>query len=322
IITNDQLESSTKSDLIMERLRGEYVFLRDCYFHSFNYSPTVTIDTESHFVKYELGEQDLVEDYVKIYANSFGPFNPEKYFEKDTFRILWLLKEPYMKSGDLKKYKSGEYRYLGGHNQGLENCEWESMEENPTLENLIHITQIILQNITGNKYSEQEAMNHICILEVNHFPGLAFNSTNSYDSLIKKWAVENTSLLKVLIKFYEPDILIGGFTIGHFYNISQHDINSLEEAVKNGNKDLLLKLGLAVENIKQPDKSKNHIIQAFLSSEPSTEKGKRVYVIDAYHPCAKCNKNYEYTLIDAEADAKEIKEWMSKENGVTKSPTV
>ncbi|MBD5263620.1 MAG: hypothetical protein HDS39_06050 [Bacteroides sp.] len=205
----NEVDLPTRSSKIMERIRRECIFLRNDYFRSFFTSDTVTIDPKSDCVKFKLDQHDLVEDYVKIYANSFGPFNPEKYFEKDTFRILWLLKEPYMQSGDVDKYKSGEYLYLGGHNQAEENNEWKIMENNPTLGNLIHITQTILQEITGNKHSEQEAMNHICILEVNHFPGLAFNGTKSSDDNIVKWCQDNNQFINLLVSFYNPNLVIG-----------------------------------------------------------------------------------------------------------------
>lgn len=215
ILNEEGLKLSTKSNRMMERLRCEYVFLRNLYFHSFNYSPTVTIDPESHSVKFELGEKDLVEDYVKIYAYSFGPFNPEEYFKEDTFRILWLLKEPYMQSGDLDQYKSGKYRYLGGFNQAAEYAHYFKEHRkfgNPTLDNLLKITRKVLlssEKIDLNA-SDEEVMKHICILEANHFPGLAFNSTDSDNTKINNWMSRNESYLSKLIHFYVPDLVILG----------------------------------------------------------------------------------------------------------------
>lgn len=304
-IINQGLDKAAVSNEIMERIRNEYIFLRDHYFHSFKWSPNVTIDPESECVKFTLGEQDLLEDYVKIYAYSFGPFNPEEYFKADTFRISWLLKEPYMQSGDLDKYKNGEYRYLGGHDQAKEYADYFRKYKNlgnSTFDNLIKFTRTILLSLGKilENTTDEDILGHICILEANHFPGLAFKSTNSNDGLIRKWAEKNVMILKELIDFYQPNILIGGNTIGHFYNISDHDINSLKKSIKNGNKELLSSIGINVHQITKSDDSSSYVFKASLDSN-----NKPLYVIDSYHP----NK---YKNTEAEADAKVINELNSR----------
>lgn len=231
IVKDDQWKKASTSDKIMERLREKCIFLRDNYFHSFRHTSTITINPESEFVKFKLDAQDLIEDYVKLYANSFGPFNPEEYFKEDTFRVLWLLKESYMEIGDLDKYKvSRKNPYLGGHNQAEEYKEVELNKNvkfgNPTIDNLLSITRKVLLSSAkiGSEITTEKVMNHICILEVNHFPGLAFNGTKSSNNdIIEIWNKLNHRLINKLVIFYDPKLVMGP------RNILNHFVTSYEK---------------------------------------------------------------------------------------------
>lgn len=54
-------------------------------------------------------------------------------------------------------------------------------------------------------------MSHICILEINNFPGLNLgNQTSSYENRIS-WAKGNEELLEILIYFYSDRIILGDY---------------------------------------------------------------------------------------------------------------
>ena len=293
------ISKAAQSYKIMKLLRNECIYVSKEYLVSANHKATATLDPNDEGIKNILSRNNLVTDWYPIFANSFGPFNPKAYFES-SIKILWLLKEPFITKESWVKSDRG------GHNQALENRLWDNIvnEDNKTLINLINRTKTILNalngNQTGNRISEQDTMNHICILEVNHFPGLNFKKADSGKE-IGQWAKLNKELLKKLIGFYAPSIIIGGNTIGHFYsNVKNRYINTLQNTVKNG-KYLLENIGIKVCEIKKPENSSSYVASGYY-----TELKGKVYVIDAYHPCPKKNKDYEYTDEIATADAQYI----------------
>lgn len=83
-----------KSYEIMKQLRKEYLFIHTDYLKTPLKSPTATLIFNDPKIRFniEKGDEDLL-DYHVLYANSFGPFNPEAYF-KSHIKIIWLLKEP------------------------------------------------------------------------------------------------------------------------------------------------------------------------------------------------------------------------------------
>ncbi len=248
-IQNKGLDNFQTSNAIMEELRKEYILLPLEYINSLMYTKEqlclfentllslewkdqkekeafinkrqfgkkilekIFFQSEATIDPSKIADEEYQGDTVIIRGNSFGPFDSKKYFESP-IKILWILKEPLITKGTwFSKYDRG------GHNQAEENNSWENMEDNPTLENLIHTTQTLLHNLddSNKTYTEQQAMDHICILEVNHFPGLAFNSWKSDDRIIKTWVALNFNLIKNLIEFYKPIIIIGGETfMGYF----------------------------------------------------------------------------------------------------------
>lgn len=245
IITDRTLDTKVKqSELIMEELRKEYILLPSEYVNSFLYTrdqldELSKIPLSLDFINSENNDsktshQKLSEAYndsvsalfdnlifnsdvtinpekivdekypnetIIIRGNSFGPFNPEEYFKSD-IKILWLLKESFITKASWLK---GD---RGGHNQAKDNRYWDKMEKNPTLENLIGLTKILLNNIIDKKYTEQDAMFHINILEINHFPGLAFNESKSNNN-VNNWGELNFALIQHLVDFYSPNIVIG-----------------------------------------------------------------------------------------------------------------
>lgn len=226
---------------IAKRLRKEYIFVKNSYVRSFENTSLATINSYSDDVKLELEEGDKEgkgdDEYCRIYANSFGPFNPDEYFKEGLFRILWILKEPYVKYREYKDLMSSLRNFLGGHDQGKEYNEegWSVIKlpakdgGNPTIANLIRISRVILENLgeslNGNEEEiMNEVMNHICILEVNHFPGLALNGTYSDNGLLKDWLEINNALINLLIEFYESNIYIANREILSLY-VEDYDVD-------------------------------------------------------------------------------------------------
>lgn len=84
-----------------------------------------------------------------------------------------------------------------------------------------------------------QVMKHICILEINHFPGLAFNGTDSDLNLIKDWYEINRP-----IQFYDADIIVMG-GVHECLHSCKSDVPVIKEAVKNQTGGLFYELDYA-----------------------------------------------------------------------------
>lgn len=229
IFIDNEISKAYQSNKIMKLLRGECVYVSKEYLAAANGKKYATLDPKADGVQNIISTDDLVTEWFPIFANSFGPFNPKKYFDSP-IKILWLLKEPFIEK---ESWIKGD---RGGHNQAKENRKWSQIE-NPTLENAIKLTRNFIKELVPNNnfYNRetedvfQQVMNHICILEVNHFPGLGFKSKSTYDTKtgegLLKWASLNNMLLKILIDFYEVDIVIGGYTFMGEFASNNHLLN-------------------------------------------------------------------------------------------------
>lgn len=327
VINDVALSEQDRSYTIMERLRRECVFIHNSYFSDFRASEEVTIDPDSPSVKFHLGENDRVEDYVKIYAYSFGPFNPEIYFKEDTLRIVWLLKEPYMGLGDLDKYASGECRYLGGHDQAAEYVHYYSQyanlgRGNETIPRVVEYTKRLLISL-GELTEEcctQDVMNHICILEANHFPGLAFNGTKSKDNLIAKWVKINANIISELINFYDPHIIIGCQSFLGAFTPCPEMLNWFSDSNNNENSKYVIG-----DKIYPNEIGRKKIIKTWgwknKHSMVKSEDGR--YWINAYHP----QQSVETNRIILENNLKKfaddiVNDKTSTINRIIKSPAV
>ena len=257
-----------------------------------------------------------------IRGNSFGPFNPDEYFKDGNFRILWILKEPYVKNGEYEALISGLREFLGGHDQGKQYFDegWSVIKlpakdgGNPTIANLIRISKVILEELWGpfNGNDEEaimkQVMGHICILEVNHFPGLAFQSSNSNDDLIGEWAQWNEELIRELIGFYNPNVIIGGNTLGHFYpdgykligEGNTHSFDHIKEGIKNGN-EMFKILGLTIL------KDETDYMQVRKDYLFKTKEG--IILVDSSHPS-------RYSKAQSEENGKQIKHWYESETQI------
>lgn len=211
------IPEADKSGKIMELLRKECVFVNEKYLKSANTKKYATLDPDDDGLKFSLDQEDNVYEWYPIFGNSFGPFYPKEYFKEGNLRILWILKEPYIEK---ESWVKGD---RGGHNQAKEynKMSWNEIksgeENNSTIANIIEFAKIILEKY-GIYYKDDEegmkqVMNHICILEANHFPGLAFNSIDSKEEYMLEWTDFNKALSKRLIEFYAGIIVCGHFNI-------------------------------------------------------------------------------------------------------------
>lgn len=330
-ILNSHLSKSKQSDKITARLREEYIFAKNSYIKKFNNASLVTIDPYSEDVKPELEEGDIEgtedDEYSRIPAYSFGPFNCPVYFDDDIFKIFWLIKEPFCENPDelVEAYYKNDSDY---YNQAKSYSTWDSLEYKTHI-NIVKISQIILTQLAHieldnildervkNSLSElreedlddmNQVMKHICIIEVNHFPGLAFNSKISKNSLIGDWAEINNDLIQELIAFYNPNVIIGGNTLGHFYpdgykligEGNTHSFDHIKEGIKNGN-EMFKILGLTIL------KDETNYMQVRKDYLFKTKEG--IILVDSSHPS-------RYSKVQSEENGKQIKHWYESETQI------
>jgi hypothetical protein len=304
-IIESEISSYEKSIKIMKLLRDECIFIHHNRLHSADFSDA-TIKPDDVNMKLNLVNEDLVTDWHPIFANSFGPFYPSEYFKKENFRIVWLLKESYIMKDSWVKGDRGK------HNQAKEYTvyfEENGYFDNDTHDNILKLSRTILTTleVIDKEASDKEVLNHICILEVNHFPGLAFQSPNSNDYLIGEWAELNTDLIKTLVAFCKPNIIIGGHTLGHFFPVGyryeenhyiEHISDEIKKSINNGMNFEVLGFRLVDSNWNK-DMTPNFL---FKTKEDC-------FMIDANHPSRKIN----YLEKNAKIDAEIIKQWLELE---------
>lgn len=328
IENHPEADKADISNALMARMRLETIYLLKEVVEGYNSSGKVTIDPlkvvlKSAWEKLSDAEKD---NYYKICAYSFGPFNPAEYF-KSEFKILWLLKEPLMKPGDLDKYASGEYSYLGGFNQAADFGTWEKIEaeegKTGTKHKLVEYTKTLLEKIIGRAMGYDEVLNHICILEVNHFPGLAFNGNESDDKYsLPKWHELNDELIQELVNFYDPKILIGGRTLEYYLTHGKYEdpkyIEDIAPAINNGLEIMQDKIGKWSYNdssIGTPTPRPEADGKNFgRNGRYYGEGGKRIY-IQAYHP----SNSRLFKVEFAEKDADVINEWIEEASQETEA---
>ncbi|MDE5997049.1 MAG: hypothetical protein K2G77_02440 [Muribaculaceae bacterium] len=330
------------SDKIMERLRGETIFLPKSYVDAKKEEAHCTIDPMKCLdITLSQIEDGIVEDnaridlikqgIVAIKGNSFGPYLPKHYFQDDILKLVWILKEPYI---FINSYENGD---RGAHDQAAEYIkhyiDYKCLG-NTTHDVIIEISQLLLQtlatipikiiNLISNPVIKDQIlhlqcedlnnkitiMSHICILEVNHFPGLAFNQkatskTQSQDSDILQWENINAENIRFLIDFFYSFIILGSSELlsmlsdgdsmakEHLFNFLK--TKSYEDLKKpNGYPDtkMLSSEILGSENVQihyvtQDNKKKEKIFSMVLDAD-----GRMWF--SCPHPSAGCWKNTEF----------------------------
>lgn len=193
------------------------IWVRNDYVSEIRNSETGTIDPNESRVKTSFGKKENPEDYTFIRANACGAYKPKDYFMYERRRIVQILKESYIKE---VSYDNKVNPDRGGHNSQENYCTWEKIveaeEENSTKGLVIDLIKTLNESIDDipdrdtkevTNEAMEKAMENICFLELNLFPGLFHAKSN--DELVKSWADYNGKLLVALIEFYSPKILVG-----------------------------------------------------------------------------------------------------------------
>ena len=216
-INSEAILPHQKWGKMMNLQRELCLFLHRDYLRKAITKNYATINPSDSLVCFDISQdEDFVDLFYPLFANSLGPYIPESFFYQD-ITFTWVLREPYI-------YKeSWEKGDCGGHNQ----IEYYNTEEkikkanNPTHNTIIDLTGKILQQRNGSKVSIKEVMERIAIIELNHFPGLAFKSTKTNNSIISLWASLHEELIKYYLQFLGSKVIIGhkktlsGLTEGH-----------------------------------------------------------------------------------------------------------
>lgn len=199
---------SQLSDHITDGQIKKSIFIHKNHFREFENGTEITINPERKEVKLAFNKDDSRNDYEEIFAYSFGPFNPYKYFlsPKKIIIVDW---EPFMLVGELEKYRAGEILQLGGHLQAKEFPTYDKLEAN-THRIAVDFCKHLMSKFSVDKTKDEIMQDHMCILEHNFFPALAFtNNCSSNQSHMKKFSEWNKDILSFLLDFYEGDIIIG-----------------------------------------------------------------------------------------------------------------
>lgn len=200
------------SNEIMRKIRCLSLFIRKDYFSEFENGTSTTINPNDPRVKTFLDEKDNPNDFEQIHANSFGPVNPFLFFSSSS-RFIFVGMESYMLREELEKYRAKEIAQLGGHDQSKEFPTYDSIEA-PTIYHAVDLIQLLLSKQSIIESKDEIMPHHLCVLEHNFFPALAFNGNRiSNISHIKTWAKEYKDILTLLLNFYEGSD--GNVIIGH-----------------------------------------------------------------------------------------------------------
>ncbi|MCX6227092.1 MAG: hypothetical protein NTV01_20475 [Bacteroidia bacterium] len=200
-----------------------------------------------------------------------GIINLSQYIDAK-YKILWILKEPYDEREGGRAF-GGDW-YLTELLNNIKIAEFKGAIR--TYKPMILTSYSILNGfcpfdeITWIDSTVSDTLKSICYFNVKKLPGL----TTSNPSVIKRAYNDNRDILLKQIQYYEPDIVIGGYTL----NLFLHD------------------LGIEPEQ---------KIINC-PGSFPHYIKGNKLY-IDAYHPASRVvAKSYCENIIQIVQSVKEM----------------
>ena len=207
---------------IAKEIVGQY-HSRDCA--TINPAEVSYIELDGNVLKDET--QDKVK-YETIYANSGGAFLPE--WEHSDIKLLFILRESYILEDSFYNCKEPD---RGGHKMNelyIEGRDWVwNFWENATYRNMVKFTYLLYLNKynmvddrlnNGWEDVKKDAcevfIKHTAVISANPFPGLAFNSTKTNQTLLKEWLSfpEIRSKLQSEVNALSPKCVYGAFDLG------------------------------------------------------------------------------------------------------------
>lgn len=148
----------------------------------------------------------------------------EDLYNKASYKILWLLKEPY----DLGDGKGGwDLR------EGI-NKEPDVYAKYKTLKNISIVTSSILNNQSYDevdKVNAPQILKQIAYINVSKLPG----GTQSKYPELENYYKQNESILQEQIKYCDPDIIIGGSVLYLYlntFNLKWEEADPLHEMAR------------------------------------------------------------------------------------------
>ena len=202
------------SELLQSRIRNKSIHVPKIFHGTL---PT-NVEEQVDFTNYE--------SYSTIFADSFGPFRPLQYFQSK-YKVMFILKETYLE--DVEE----ETNFSEGHNKANEYVDLEWTKQPKTYQVAAQMCFSLLNNREYDKKIDKKEdvlecfWDNACIINVNKFPCIASDDTSSNDNYIFHWAQLNESLIQKEIDLYQPDIIIGGHTLGHFVRCEKKGEGSL-----------------------------------------------------------------------------------------------
>ncbi len=228
--------------------------------------------------------EDAKSKKIHIKANIGGPINIDQYAEANP-KILFLLKESYI-SADL--FDKGD---RGGHNQSEEYRDTPYPTGNTTWDRMVEAVAGIVspdENLS-NEQMKSIFNKHACVINVNHFPGVAIGGTDS-NNTIGEWSKINYDFICRQISIYKPDVIIGGHTLNSIFE---------NEGLKFHPNMIKVDFNILGYNFRKED---NGIVD---SCDYYYYFNKDVVMINAYHPSSRTA--FVKDTINTYFEAKKIK---------------
>lgn len=161
-------------------------------------------------------------NYYEIKANTVGPLYPADYSSnKYNPLILFLLKEPFIEKD------SWLNNDRGGHNQ----VDIWLDKSYDTQRKALKYAEVFLNELNIKYENQDDYLKHLCVINVQFFPGLALKKSRTKDSFLKLWAEKNQIIIQTLVDLYNPKYIIGGNTLNYFINDKGNDKIILGEKI-------------------------------------------------------------------------------------------
>lgn len=144
-----------------------------------------------------------------IFGNSDGIIDPDKYWDHNGLKILWLLKESY-----------GE----GGVDQALQRQKAQAASEIFDARNtdgfstfgpIIRLANILQSQESDDPYTSPGSWEHFktstSYVNIKKIPGISESKPKEIEAAFH----ENASMLEEQVSLYSPNVIIGGHTLGY-----------------------------------------------------------------------------------------------------------